>query len=87
MYQRHYAPNATLKLVANLGPKMAGLTFETPVNDKQIKMPYSAGAYSAVLYDSLHRLDKMKVGIIYVQEPPDGPEWEVVRDRLQRAGG
>jgi L-threonylcarbamoyladenylate synthase len=85
MYQRHYAPKAALKVVDKLGEKMSGLTFEAPLNQKQIKMPKSAGAYSTVLYDSLHKLDRMKVPTIYVQEPPEGPEWEAVRDRLQKA--
>jgi L-threonylcarbamoyladenylate synthase len=85
MYQRHYAPKSPLKLVEQLTEKMAGLTFEAPLNPKQIKMPKSAGAYSSVLYDSLHKLDRMKITTIYVQEPPEGPEWEAVRDRLTKA--
>lgn len=85
MYRRHYAPKADLKLVEALTEKMAGLTFEKPANEKQIKMPKSAPAYSAVLYDNLHKLDRMRVATIYVQAPPDGPEWEAVRDRLEKA--
>lgn len=85
MYQRHYAPKAALKLVEKLTEKMPGLTFEAPLNPKQIKMPKSAGAYSAVLYDSLHKLDRMKASTIYVQQPPEGSEWEAVRDRLAKA--
>jgi len=84
-YPRHYAPKATLRVIDALGDKMAGLTFEEPLNGRQIKMPRSAAAYSSMLYDSLHRLDGMKVSAIYVQDPPAGPEWEAVRDRLQRA--
>ena len=85
MYQRHYAPKATLKLVDKLTEKMAGLTFDAPANPKQIKMPLSARAYSAVLYDTLHKLDRMKVSTVYVQMPPEEPEWEAVRDRLDKA--
>jgi L-threonylcarbamoyladenylate synthase len=85
MYQRHYAPKATLKLVDKLTEKMVGLTFEAPLNPKQIKMPKSAGAYSSVLYDTLHRLDRMKVTTIYVEGPPEGAEWEAIRDRLLKA--
>lgn len=85
MYPRHYAPKATLKLVEKLTEKMSGLTFEAPGNPKQIKMPMSARAYSAVLYDTLHKLDRMKVTTIYVQLPPEEPEWEAVRDRLHKA--
>lgn len=85
MYHRHYAPRATLKLVRALTEKMAGLTLDPPLSPKQIKMPRSAAAYSAVLYDNLHRLDRMRVSTIYVQEPPETPEWEAVRDRLTKA--
>lgn len=85
LYPRHYAPKAPLKLVESLTDKMAGLTFEQPLNPKQIKMPRSAAAYSSVLYDNLHKLDRMKVAKIYVQEPPEGQEWEAIRDRLQKA--
>ncbi len=85
MYPRHYAPKAPLRLVDALTEKQAGLTFEPPANDKQIKMPKSAGAYSAVLYDNLHKLDRMKANVIFVQRPPEGPEWEAVRDRLAKA--
>ncbi|HVT11748.1 MAG TPA: L-threonylcarbamoyladenylate synthase [Fimbriimonadaceae bacterium] len=85
MYQRHYAPKATVKVVEKLSEKAAGLTFEAPLNDKQIKMPKAVGPYSAMLYDALHKLDRMKVSTIYIQEPPFGPEWETVRDRLAKA--
>lgn len=85
MYARHYAPKATVKLVDKLGEKQAGLTFSTPENDKQIKMPKSVAAYSSVLYDNLHKLDRMRVSTIYVQQPPEGEEWEAVRDRLTKA--
>ncbi len=85
MYARHYAPKATVKIVEKLADRQPGLTFSAPENDRQIRMPKSASAYSAVLYDNLHRLDRMKVSTIYVQEPPEGPEWEAIRDRLAKA--
>lgn len=85
MYQRHYAPQSPLKLVDRLSADMPGLTFDQPLNDRQIKMPQSAPAYSAVLYDNLHHMDRLGLPTIYVQCPPQGPEWEVVRDRLQKA--
>ena len=65
--------------------QMAGLTFGEPQSGNQIKMPASVGAYSSMLYDCLHRLDGMGVKTIYVQWPPEGLEWEAVRDRLQKA--
>lgn len=85
MYRRHYAPKTALRLVERLDTEMAGLTFGDPLNGQQIKMPGSAGAYSSMLYDCLHKLDGMELSAIFVQRPPDLPEWEAVRDRLLKA--
>jgi L-threonylcarbamoyladenylate synthase len=85
MYARHYAPRAVLKLVSELGAGQPGLTLGTPLSPRQIKMPADPRAYSAALYDSLHRLDRLRVKVIYVQEPPSTPEWEAVIDRLEKA--
>ena len=37
------------------------------------------------LFAVLREFDAEGVQLIWVEEPPDGPEWEGVRDRLQRA--
>jgi L-threonylcarbamoyladenylate synthase len=37
------------------------------------------------LFGVLRDLDARGVTQIWVQQPPDTPEWEGVRDRLQRA--
>jgi L-threonylcarbamoyladenylate synthase len=37
------------------------------------------------LYRALHAADADGVGTLYVEEPPSGPEWAAVRDRLRRA--
>jgi L-threonylcarbamoyladenylate synthase len=50
-----------------------------------IPMPQSAEAYAAALYGELHRADKTNADWIAVDEPPNTPEWEAVRDRLRRA--
>ncbi len=85
MYARHYAPRAVLKLVDGLGPNQPGLTLDAPQTARQIKMPRDPKAYSASLYDALHRLDRLRVKTIYVQQPPSEPEWEAVLDRLTKA--
>lgn len=85
MYARHYAPRATLKLVPELTANQPGLTLDAPQSLRQIKMPQNPRAYSAVLYDALHRLDRLRVKTIYVQQPPAEPEWEAVLDRLAKA--
>jgi L-threonylcarbamoyladenylate synthase len=41
--------------------------------------------YARLLYSSLHRLDASGADRMLVAAPPDGPQWEAVRDRLRRA--
>lgn len=85
MYLRHYAPKAPLAFVDALEPDSVGLCFGTPRNDRQIRMPDDPNAYAAGLYAALHRLDAGKPAVIYVESPPDEPEWEAVHDRLRKA--
>ena len=87
MYDRHYAPKATVEVVESLGAKDTGLVFGEPKTEKQIRMPENPGGYAAALYAAMHRLDQAGPKRILIQRPPDGPEWEVVHDRLRRAAG
>ena len=50
-----------------------------------VEMPADAGAYAAVLYETLHREDAAGWDWIAVERPPEGPEWAGVADRLTRA--
>jgi L-threonylcarbamoyladenylate synthase len=47
--------------------------------------PATAGQAAHELFSVLRELDARGVQQIWVQQPPDTPEWEGVRDRLQRA--
>jgi L-threonylcarbamoyladenylate synthase len=47
--------------------------------------PTTAEQAAHVLFNVLRDLDARGVMQIWVQQPPDTPEWEGVRDRLQRA--
>jgi L-threonylcarbamoyladenylate synthase len=49
------------------------------------RMPHDAAAAAQQLFAELRRLDDEGVKLIWVEAPPDTPEWEGVRDRLQRA--
>lgn len=49
------------------------------------RMPDDAQATAHQLFAVLRALDATGVKLIWVETPPDGPEWEGVRDRLQRA--
>lgn len=85
-YARHYAPRAPLFLVDLLEPGQAGLTFDEP-EEGQIKMPLDPVAYAANLYSALHQLDQHDPEAIFVEMPPEDPDWETVHDRLRKAAG
>jgi len=48
-------------------------------------MPEDAASAAHELFAALRELDGTGVDLIWVEAPPEGPEWEAVRDRLQRA--
>lgn len=48
-------------------------------------MPDDAAAVAHELFAVLRELDAAGVSAIWVEAPPPGPEWDGVRDRLQRA--
>lgn len=85
MYRRHYAPKATLQLIDAVPTGEPGLVFDDPQTNQQIKMPRDPKAYAFAMYSALRRLDDMGCERIYVEEPPDKPEWEAVLDRLRKA--
>ena len=49
------------------------------------QMPDDASAAAQQLFAVLRELDALGVSQIWVQAPPEAPEWEGVRDRLKRA--
>lgn len=52
---------------------------------KFILMPNAAPEYARCLYATLRSLDQEGIDVIWVQMPPDQPQWAAVRDRLARA--
>ncbi len=48
-------------------------------------MPSNARAAAFELFAVLREFDALGVGLIWVEQPPPGSEWDGVRDRLQRA--
>jgi L-threonylcarbamoyladenylate synthase len=48
-------------------------------------MPSDAAAVAHELFAVLREFDEQGVAEIWVESPPPGPEWDGVRDRLQRA--
>jgi L-threonylcarbamoyladenylate synthase len=48
-------------------------------------MPDNAAAAAHELFATLRELDRTDIDQIWVEQPPDAPEWDGVRDRLERA--
>lgn len=57
-------------------PHFEGAWFDAPAHDT---------AYAQQLYANLRALDALAADEIWIEAPPDGPEWHAVRDRLRRA--
>jgi L-threonylcarbamoyladenylate synthase len=51
----------------------------------RFEMPADPAAYAQHLYAVLRELDEMRLVAIYIQMPPDNPDWLAVRDRIIRA--
>jgi L-threonylcarbamoyladenylate synthase len=49
------------------------------------RMPDDAAATAQQLFAVLRGFDDERVKLIWIETPPPSPEWEGVRDRLQRA--
>ena len=99
--ESHYAPNARVRLMEAkalqqaldlLGPDVpAGrIAVYAPRRPQQKGiswhvMPAKAADCAHELFAVLRTLDAQGVALIWVQAPPETPEWQGVRDRLQRA--
>lgn len=98
--ESHYAPRAKVRLMSAqdiaaklhaLGPHANNLGVWSAVRlDAGAgvfwrRQPTSADQAAHELFSVLRDLDARGVQQIWVQLPPDTPEWEGVRDRLQRA--
>jgi L-threonylcarbamoyladenylate synthase len=57
-------------------PEFAGTWFD---------MPAQSGPYAQQLYGNLRALDAVEADEIWIEAPPEGPEWHAVHDRLRRA--
>jgi L-threonylcarbamoyladenylate synthase len=92
MHPRHYSPQTALLLTENGAVPDSGigayLQLRNPPGGEVrevVFMPSDAEEYASQLYRILHELDTRKYDWIAVDAPPDTPDWQAVRDRLQRA--
>ena len=99
--ESHYAPSATVRLMDAralqtaldvLGADAAHIAVyaRTPLriaSDRLVvrRMPADADATAQQLFAALRGFDAQGVKLIWIETPPDAPDWEGVRDRLQRA--
>lgn len=99
--ESHYAPNAQVRLMdtAALEKALSMLGAEVPPGRIAVyaakrpsqrgiawhAMPDNANGCAHELFAVLRRLDALGVALIWVQAPPDTPEWQGVKDRLVRA--
>lgn len=56
-----------------------------PIAPLIIQMPLDADGYAHRFYAALRQADDASVAAIWVEMPPDQPEWLAVRDRIARA--
>lgn len=98
MLDRHYAPRARVVLTPSYdelpgsalpaGERVAVLRLHGPPyvpGAEVVRMPTDAAGYASRLYAVFHDLDAAGYSTIVVEEPPDTPAWDGVRDRLRRA--
>lgn len=98
MVARHYAPRARVLLASTdafeetvraLGAERLGaLTHSVAVQASwhfARRLPASAAAFGAGLYDALHDADAAGCDVLVIEQVPSAPEWDAIRDRLQRA--
>lgn len=97
----HYAPNAPVRLMSAKMLQTAldlldadaagiGVWCRTPLKSRSTqlnmrRMPDDALAAANQLFGVLRGFDAQGCKLIWVEQAPDTPEWEGVRDRLQRA--
>ncbi|EJE50680.1 Sua5/YciO/YrdC/YwlC family protein [Acidovorax sp. CF316] len=99
--EAHYAPNAKVRLMDAkalqtgldlLGADAANMAIyaRTALRTRSSRlvmrrMPDDASATAQQLFAVLRSFDDAGVKLIWIEAPPATPEWEGVRDRLQRA--
>jgi L-threonylcarbamoyladenylate synthase len=97
--ESHYAPSAKVRLMDARSLQAAldvmggdagaiAIYARTPVRTRSQhyrRMPEDAAETARQLFAVLRDFDAAGVKLIWVEAPPDAPEWDGVRDRLRRA--
>jgi len=92
--ESHYAPKARVRLLTKAELRMAQPGVAVWSHNKIAAglvgvlwraMPHDAAHAAQQLFATLRDFDDQGVHQIWIETPPDNPEWDGVRDRLQRA--
>jgi L-threonylcarbamoyladenylate synthase len=89
-HKKHYSPRTRVILVnrGHLPQSGNGAYLWLAYNAsaaKKLRMPGNPAEYAALLYKTLHELDRDSYDWIAVEIPPETQEWGAIRDRLLRA--
>jgi L-threonylcarbamoyladenylate synthase len=86
-HPKHYQPKTRTILTANPPTGRSAYLWHDheSVSARSLRMPSNAANYAAIFYSTLHDLDKEHFDFIAIEPPPEGPEWDGIRDRLARA--
>lgn len=85
MHRRHYRPSTPLYLGTEPDEGRGFRLSLSSLHGPGLQMPADARGYAALLYATLHSLDRQGFDWISVEMPPGTPEWAGVLDRLRRA--
>ena len=85
--ERERALTAAADAMRSGGRKVGAMLLNPsdPPLSRMITMPGDVDGYARALYATLHALDEAGCDEVYVELPPDTPEWAGVLDRLRRA--
>jgi L-threonylcarbamoyladenylate synthase len=71
----------------DLGLRVGAVVF-SPLSagvEREHVMPSRADAYARDLYATMHALDEAGCDVLYIELPPNEPEWAAIIDRLERS--
>jgi L-threonylcarbamoyladenylate synthase len=90
----HYAPRTPMRMlarerlidVATHNPPSVLLALDLlPIGTQGLSLPAQPEAYAQGLYAALRELDSCNAACILIEQPPSGPDWLAVNDRINRA--
>ncbi|HEV8293544.1 MAG TPA: L-threonylcarbamoyladenylate synthase [Tepidisphaeraceae bacterium] len=86
----HYSPRATTyRFETDDLPRIRkgkdGVILTIAPQHGDLQMPANPSDYARILYSTLREMDARNVKTIFIQMPPDQPQWLAIRDRLIRA--